>query len=310
VAAVTDGSRMKLSLAALAHLVALDVVRDAEYSSLGFLSMPRPGMLTFAEARGALKALRACPRPLAVITTPGLAPELPEPDGVALAADPRRAFFELHNHLARHTDFYGGHAPTVIDPSAEVDPSASIAGRDVHIGPRAVVGPHVTIRGRCRIGADVVLHPGVVLGAEGFQTSRFDGGVLDMAHAGGIAIGDHVTVHANAVVARALFAEETVIGEGSRIGNLAFVSHNAQIGRRCFIGHGAVVNGNVVVGEDSWIGPGSTVCDRLRIGAGARITMGAAVIDDVTPGQRVTGSVAVEHRKFLRHIAAITGKRA
>jgi UDP-3-O-[3-hydroxymyristoyl] glucosamine N-acyltransferase len=216
----------------------------------------------------------------------------------------------LHNHLARHTDFYGAHAPTVVDPSADVDPTASIAGLDVQVGPRAVVGPHVTIRGRCRIGAGVVLHPGVVLGAEGFQTSRFDGGVLDMAHAGGLHIGDHVTVHANAVVARALFDEETVVGEWSRIGNLAFVSHNVHIGRRCFVGHGAVINGNVVVGEDSWIGPGSTVCDRLRIGAGARVTMGAAVIDDVAPGQRVTGSVAVEHRTFLRHIAAITGKRA
>ncbi|HEY3383545.1 MAG TPA: DapH/DapD/GlmU-related protein [Vicinamibacterales bacterium] len=301
---------MKLSLTALARLVAFDVVRDGEFSTLGFLSMPRPGILTFVESRRVLKAVRSSPRPLGVITTPDIAPELPQLDGVALAANPRRTFYELHNHLARHTDFYGGHAPTIIDPAADVHPTASIASRDVQIGPRAVVGPHVTILGRCRIGADVVLHPGVVLGAEGFQTSRFDDGVLDMAHAGGIHIGDGVTVHANAVVARALFDEETVIGEGSRIGNLAFVSHNAQIGRHCFIGHGAVVNGNVVIGEDSWIGPGSTLCDRLCIGAGARITLGAAVIHDVAPGQQVTGNVAVEHRKFLRHIAAVNGRRA
>jgi UDP-3-O-[3-hydroxymyristoyl] glucosamine N-acyltransferase len=298
---------MSMLLSVLARQVPLDVVRDGDIATLGFLSMPRPGMLTFVESRKVLKALRRAPRPLAVITSAEVAAALPPLDGLALADDPRLRFFELHNHLAREILFYGEHAPTTIDPTAHVHPTASIAELDVQIGARTFVGPHVTIQGRCRIGADVVVHPGVVLGAEGFQTSRFGDAMLDMAHAGGIRIDDGVVVHANAVVARGVFDEETVIGEGSRIGNLAFVSHNAQIGRRCIVGHGAAINGNVVVGDDAWIGPGSTVSDRLRVGPGARVTLGAAVIHDVAAGQHVTGNVAVEHRRHLRHIAAIDG---
>ncbi len=301
---------MKMSLSALAYLVPLDVAQEGECSTLGFLSKPRPGMLTFVESRKVLKAVRAAPRPLAIITTEEVAATLPPVDGVALSEHPRRTFFELHNHLARESVFYGGHAPTTIDPTADVHPTASIASMDVQIGPRTIVGPHVTIRGRCRLGAGVVLHPGVVLGAEGFQTSRFPDMMLDMVHAGGLRIDDGVVVHTNAVVARAIFDEETVLGPGSRIGNLAFVSHNVHIGRQCFIGHGAVINGFVVVGDGAWIGPGSTVSDHLRVGAGARVTLGAAVISDVAPGQQVTGNVAVEHRKHLRHIAAISGPHA
>ena len=300
---------MKVLLSALACLVPLDVAQDGECSTLGFLSTPRPGMLTFVESRKALKAVRAAPRPLAVITTEEVAAALPPLDGVALSKHPRRSFFELHNHLARESVFYGAHTPTTIDPTADVHPTASIAAMDVQVGPRTIVGPHVTIRGRCRIGAGVVLHPGVVLGAEGFQTSRFGDVMIDMVHAGGLQIDDGVVVHANVVVARAVFDEETVLGEGSRIGNLAFVSHNAQIGRQCFIGHGAVINGFVVVGDGAWIGPGSTVSDRLHVGAGAWVTLGAVVISDVAAGQKVTGNVAVEHRKHLRHIAAIDGTR-
>lgn len=259
-------------------------------------------MLTFVESPRLLGRLRRAPRPVAVITTPRLAGELPEVDAVGLADDPRRVFVELHNHLAG-TDFYGTPEPTAIDPTAIVDPTADIPAFGVRIGPRAVVGPRVVVRGRCRVGAGVVLHPGVVLGGEGFQASTFPDRVVDMVHAGGIDIADHVVIYANAVIARAVFDEATAIGEGTRVGNLAFISHNARIGRRCFIGHGAVVNGNVVIGDAAWVGPGSTIADCLSIGAGAHVSLGSAVIADVGDGMHVTGNVAIEHRQYLRQLA-------
>ncbi len=301
---------MTASLRAFASIIPLDIAQDGECATLGFLSDPKPWMLTFVESSKALKAVRRAPRPLLVITTAELAPSLPPLDGVAHSPQPRRSFIDLHNRLTRDTDFYGAHLPTAIDATATIHPTATIGPVDIQIGPRAVVGPHVTISGRCRIGSDVVLHAGVVLGAEGFQTSRIADEMIDMAHAGGLRIDDGVVVHANAVVARGVFHDETVIGTGSRIGNLAFVSHNTQIGARCFIGHGAVVNGFAVVEDGAWVGPGSTVSNRLRLGAGARVSLGAVVIADVPEGQQVTGNVAVEHRKHLRGIARMERGRS
>lgn len=295
--------RMTLSLATLGPLALFEVVADAEFSTLGFLSMPRPHMLTFVESRGALKPLRAAPRPLSVITCAALAPALSGVSGMAIAADPRRAFFEVHNHLARATGFYGAHEPTCIDPTADVDPTASIAAVGVRIGPRTAIGPHVSIRGRCHIGADVVIHPGAVIGGRGFQLTRFPDRVLDMAHAGGIRIGDRAAIHANAVVASGVFHDDTTIGDDCHVGNLAFVSHSVRIGRRSFIGHLAVVNGGVTIGENAWVGPGSTIRDRVAIGDGARISLGTTIIGDVPAGQQMTGSVGLAHRRCLRHLS-------
>jgi UDP-3-O-[3-hydroxymyristoyl] glucosamine N-acyltransferase len=298
-----------MRLSAIAGVSSLRVKQDGDFSTLGFLSVPRQGMLTFVESRRAFARLRKAPRPLAVITTPLLADELQDVHAVACADNPRRAFFDIHNHLASVTDFYGTRETSSIDPTAVIHPSAVIPPDGVRIGPRTVVGPRVVIQGRCRIGAGVVLHPGVVLGGEGFQASAFPDGVVDMVHAGGVEVADNVVVYANAVVARAVFDEWTALGEGTRVGNLAFVSHNARVGRRCFIGHGTVVNGNVVIGDGTWVGPGSTIADGLRIGSGVRISLGSAVIADLPDGIQVTGNVAIEHRRYLRHMARAAGAR-
>ena len=297
-----------MRLSAIAEVSSFLVQLDGDFSTLGFLSMPRPGMLTFVESRRAFARLDAAPRPVAVVTTPLLAGDLRNVQAVALADNPRRSFFDAHNYLASATDFYGVQRPSSIDRTAVIDPSAVIPREGVRIGPRTIVGPRVVIQGRCRIGADVVLHPGVVLGGEGFQSSRFPDGMRDMAHAGSVEVADRVVVHANAVIARAVFDEATVLGEWTRVGNLAFVSHNVRVGRRCFIGHGAVVNGNVVIGDDAWVGPGCTVADCLRIGARAHVSLGSAVIGDLADGVHVTGNVAIEHRRYLRHLARATGR--
>jgi UDP-3-O-[3-hydroxymyristoyl] glucosamine N-acyltransferase len=126
-----------------------------------------------------------------------------------------------------------------------------------------------------------------------------------MAHAGGLSVEDNVEVFANAVIARAVFRQMTSVGEHSRIGNGAFVSHNVQLGKRCFVGHNSSINGNTTVGDDTWIGPNATISNLLRIGERSRISLGAVVIRSVPPDTHVTGMSAIAHRRMLRHIASI-----
>ncbi len=119
---------------------------------------------------------------------------------------------------------------------------------------------------------------------------------------------DVIHCHNYMDAARAFFRQPTTIGPSTRVGNGAFVSHNVRTGRRCKIGHGSVVNGYVTIGDDVWIGPGATLANSITIGDGAGISLGSAVIGDVAAGQRVTGNVAVDHRRFLRHISRVAGK--
>jgi UDP-3-O-[3-hydroxymyristoyl] glucosamine N-acyltransferase len=150
-----------------------------------------------------------------------------------------------------------------------------------------------------------VIRAGSVVGLIGFQTSRFDDGMVDMVHAGGLRLDDHVEVMANAVIARAVFRGYTAIGEYCKIGNVAFVSHSVEIGPRSIIGHGAVINGNVKIGADVWIGAGATLVHSIEIGDRAQISLGSAVMRTVPAGRRVTSNIAIDHTRYLRHLASL-----
>lgn len=292
-----------MKLFEMAVVEGIQVLRDAQCATLGFFSDPQPGMLGFLESSDHLPKLQHMEQVAAVITTPDMAARISPSCGLAVAGNPRLAFFQIHNYLATHTSFYWQDFPTWIDPTAQIHPQAHIAERNVRIGPRTVIEPTAVILERTQVGADCLIRAGAVLGCNGFQIARDGEGTVDLIHAGGVLVEDNAQILANAAVAAAVFRQFTRIGTGVRIGTLAFVSHNVQVGRRALIGHGCVVNGNVVIGDDVWIGPGASIANNVVIGKGAAVSLGSAVIGNVAPGSRVTGNVAMDHRKFLRRLA-------
>ena len=300
---------VSMSLREFAAVVPIEVRRDHPFSGLAWLSDPQPGMLGFLEDRKFLRRLRRTPEISCVITTPELSHELRDIPGLAISSNPRRAFFDFHNHLAQHTDYYWSDFPTLVDKTAKIHPRACIAEKNVRIGPGTVVEANATIAERCLIGSSVVIRAGSVVGLIGFQTSRFDDGMVDMVHAGGLRLYDHVEVMANAVIARAVFRGYTAIGEYCKIGNVSFISHSVQIGPRSIIGHGSVINGNVKIGADVWIGPGATLVHSIEIGDRAQISLGSAVMRTVRAGRRVTSNIAIDHTRYLRHLASL-GRQA
>ena len=281
----------------------LELRRDGVFDTPGLLSDPQPNMLVFLEDRRYLSLLQRTLQVSCVITTVELAQSIEAGRGLAVAGNPRRAFYLLHNRLAA-SGFYWEDFASEIHPTAHVHPSACVAEKNVRIGPGSIVEPRVVIMERCLIGSDVTIRAGTVLGSIGFQTEHFEDATVDLSHAGGILIHDGVHILANAVIASAIFRQFTTIGRETRVGNGAFVSHNVQIGPRCFIGHGVVVNGNVQIGREAWVGPGAVLTNNITIGERACISLGSTVIGSVASNQRVTGNVAVEHRRFLRHLAS------
>lgn len=303
------GQPSEMTLGEVASWTSAQVVRDGRFANLGFVSDPKDRMLTFVEAPRFVTAAVTLPQVSCVLTTPELIGTFPEGTALAVADDPRRCFFEIHNHLAMETDFYGRGFASIIHESAWLHPRCWIDEQNVLIGPRVTVGPNASILGRAVLGEGTVIHAGAVIGATGFQTSHRRSDAIELVHAGMTEIGPACHVFANAVVARGLFRQSTRIGRGCRVGNAAFVSHNCVLGDGVFVGHGAVVNGNVSVGANAWIGPGATVVHQVAIGEAAQVSLGATVIRDVLSGQRVTGSLAMEHRKMLRLMATAEKKQ-
>lgn len=281
----------------------MTVWRDGPVTSLGLLIDPQPGMLAYVEDIRHARLAAACQTVAAVITKPELAVQLRQIPALAVTAQPKRAFFVLHNWLARETEFYGTSYTTEIHPTARIHPRAYVAERDVRIGPDCVIEPNAVVLERCELAAGVRIGAGAVLGAEGFQTVRGPEEILDLEHAGGIQVGAHARILAHAAVARALFRQDTLIGQYAHIGCQSFVSHNVHLGERSLVGHGAVVNGNVRIGDDVWIGPGATISHGLRLQDRAEVSLGAVVVRDVASGERVSGNFAVPHGRLLRQWA-------
>lgn len=294
---------MRISEFAVAGSV--EVIRDADFEALGFLSDAKPSMLVFIESPRFLPALKRVCDISCVIAHPDLATSIESSRGLAVSKTPRLAFARIHEYLVRETPFYWSDFETEIHPTAHIHPRAWVSERNVRIGADTRIDANVTVQPRCNLAEGVVIEAGAVVGSSGFQTVAVGDYLIEMTHAGSVVIGAGAKIFSNAVVAAGLFREATSIQRYARIGAGSFVSHNAQVGERSFIGHRAVINGNVKIGDDVWIGPGAVIANSLRIGNGAEITMGSAVIRDVEAGKRVSGNFAVDHRAMLRHVSGI-----
>ena len=294
-----------MSLHGAAQFIALEVVTDSEFETLGFLSDPAPRMLTFAEHHKYLREAVHGAQVSALLTTRDLALAVPPRMGLAVTAYPRRDFFRLHNALAHQTAFYGEPIASRIDESACIHPRASVSPHGVSLGPDVTIEANAVIGPGCTLGRGVVVRAGAVLGSSGFQTCRDETGYVELKHTGSLLVEENVEIFANATIAVGLFRQTTRIGRETRIGNNAFVSHNVEVGPRSFVGHGAIVNGHVRIGREVWIGPGAVITNSVSIGDGARVSLGSVVVSDLDAGEHVSGNFAVPHRRLLRHVASL-----
>ena len=235
----------------------------------------------FAGSAGFVRRAVANDAVTCILTTTALAEMIPSTFGVAVADDPKAAFYRLHNWIAASTSFFADDRATTVAPSATVHPSASIDPLSVRIGDGCVIGANVVITGPAELGARTTVDAGAVIGATGFQTSSRSGSYVELPHVGGVEIGEDCHIYSNATIARGVFRASTRIGDRCQIGNNAFVSHQCHLGDNVFVGHNATVNGRVAIADGAWVGPGAVISNELRIGTGAHIALGSTIMQDV-----------------------------
>ena len=103
------------------------LLREARVTSLGFVEIELGGRLVFAMNSENLRRASSSPGISAILTTAELAHSIPDTGlGIAVAADPRRAFVTLHNKLVEKGVFYGQDAPSALDPTAIIHPKAHV----------------------------------------------------------------------------------------------------------------------------------------------------------------------------------------
>ena len=293
---------MRLSEAAA--LISAHVERDGEFEDLGLIGPYARPCLVYAVDEHAVAKLAE--RPAAgVVTTAALAPRVPNRIGVIVSEAPERDFYAIHHALLTRTPFYWTDFPTVLDASARIHERAYVAPRNVRIGRRVVIEPHVTVLERVSIGDDSIVRAGTVLGSEGFEfkgpamrqgrASRaardYGSRTEPVPHAGSVRIGARVEIQASCAIDLSLFKAPTSIDDDTKLDNLVHVAHSVRIGRNCLIAASTMIAGSTTIGDEVWIGPGSVISSGLTIGDRAAIVIGSTITRDVEAGTRIASDL-------------------
>lgn len=171
--------------------------------------------------------------------------------------------------------------------------AGSVLGAGVSIGPGTRLGPRVVVLERVRIGARCNLHPGAVLGADGFGFAPDAGTWQKIPQVGSVVVGDDVEIGANTTIDRGAI-EDTVIEDGAKLDNLVQIAHNVRVGAHTAIAAMAGVAGSTKIGKRCMIAGGVIVMNSLEICDDVMFTFGSVVTKSVDEPGKYSGQLPAE----------------
>ena len=249
----------------------------------------------------------------AIITSNSLFKELKEVEkrkkSFFLTKNPKSTFFELHNYLAKKTQFYNDfNFHTKIGKNSTIHKS-SVIDDGVIIGNNVSISENVVIKRGTEISDGVKVKMNSVLGVNNLELFKNEDKKLVLVeHVGGIKIHDNAYIGANSVIAKNIFEGFCEIGSETYIDNMVHVSHNCKLGKRNIVVAGVIISGSVTIGNECWISNGVRITNGIIIGNSVKINSGSIVAENVKSNKIVAGFYAMDNTKWLLHNAEIKRK--
>ncbi|MBK1723417.1 UDP-3-O-(3-hydroxymyristoyl)glucosamine N-acyltransferase [Thiocystis violacea] len=319
---VLDRSQLYARLGLAPPDFAADPLRISGVSTLALAS---GADLCFAERADQAEAVAATDAGAVLVP-----PDFPETPGRLLirTPNPRRAFFELATAFAPAPEPPGIHASAVVDREAVIGAEVAVGacaviaagarigdrtrigagcfiGRDVSIGADCVIEANVTILNASQLGERCIIHPGTVIGGDGFGFHWDGQRHSKIPQLGRVVIEADVEIGCNCCVDCATLGI-TRVRRGTKIDNLVQVAHNTDIGEHVILVSQAGVAGSSRVGTGAVIAGQVAISDHVSVGAGARVGGQSGVTKDVPAGATVFGTPARPMKDTLRELAALT----
>ncbi len=208
-------------------------------------------------------------------------------------------------------------------PSEDISIGAfTVIEKEVVIGPRTIIYPHVFIGHGTQIGEDVIIYPGVkiypntsignrciihansVIGCDGFGYRPDENGqYVKINHVGKVILEEDVEIGANTVIDRGTL-NFTRIGKGSKIDNLVQIAHNVNVGNHTVIAAQSGIAGSASVGDyvrvggQVGIGGHIHIADRIEIQGQSGVHTGK-----FPPGSKIFGYPAINYIDYLKSYA-------
>ena len=240
--------------------------------------------------------------------------------GVCIVVDDPYHYFALITQLwkRRHDPLA---APT-IHPSAFIDSNATLApgvaigafacigaGTKIAAGARiaehCVIGQHVcigadsrlsarvTVADGCSIGGRCIIHPGAVIGADGFGFALHEGQWIKIEQLGGVRIGNDVEIGANSCIDRGAL-QDTVLEDGVKLDNLVQIGHNVRIGKHTALAGCAGVAGSATLGAHCTVGGGAVVLGHLQLADHVHVSAASVVTRSILKPGHYTGFFPID----------------
>ena len=197
-------------------------------------------------------------------------------------------------------------AYTVIESGVKIAAGCQIGshcfiGKDVVLGNDVQLHNHVSVQRRCEIGDRSIIHPGAVIGADGFGNANDKGKWIKIPQLGAVTIGSDVEIGANTTVDSGAI-ENTIIGNGVRLDNLIQIAHNVEIGDHTAIAAMTAVAGSTIIGQYCMIGGTVAISGHISIADRVTLTGRTTVLQSIKePGVYSSCAPLVENSKWHKN---------
>jgi len=287
--AIVDALGGELHGDAALSIERLAPLQNAQPDALSFLSHPK-----YQQELAASKA--AC-----VIVSPAMREAAAARGAYIVTPDPYLYFARLTQlwkaHHAR-PDADRIHPSAVIHPESQVDATARIGAlcvveRGARIGAGTVLKSRVTVSEDCVIGERCLLHPGVVIGADGFGLAPHEGRWVKIEQLGAVRIGNDVEIGANTCIDRGAL-DDTVIEDGVKLDNLIQIGHNVRVGKNTAMAGCVGVAGSATIGAGCTFGGGAIVLGHLTVADGVHVSAATVVTRSIHKAGQYTGMFPID----------------
>jgi UDP-3-O-[3-hydroxymyristoyl] glucosamine N-acyltransferase len=325
---MTGADPVSLSLREIADHIGAELIGDDSVmiDTVASMDAASPGSIAYIKDRSYLDYL-ADTQAAAVILKAEFADRCSVP--ALIVKDPYVAYARVAQlfHPLRPVQ-PGIHASAQVSPEACVSDSAQVDAlavieAGVRVGEHCYIGPgcvlrcgaqigdgtrlmaNVTIKETCVIGERGLLHPGIVIGADGFGFANDGGEWVKIPQIGKVVIGDDVEIGANTCIDCGA-VHDTVIGNGVKIDNLVQIGHNATVGDHSIIVSNAGIAGSSHIGKHCAIAGGAGLAGHLELCDGVTVTGMSMVTHSITePGVYSSGISAQDAKQWRRNHARL-----
>lgn len=169
------------------------------------------------------------------------------------------------------------------------------------IGNNSIILHNTCLLAGTWVGKNVIIGCNNTIGNYGFGYEKDEYGQYDLLeHIGHVIIHDGVEIHNNTCIDRGVL-DNTEIFENVKIDNLVHIAHGVTIERNSLVIANAMIAGSTRIGENSWIAPSVSIKNKLKIAPNTFTGIGATVLKDTKENETYIGNPAVtldEHKRW------------